>query len=618
MSGIEVAGLVFGIIPLLIETLKSYSKVSSSFHTFRHWSKEVKKLQIQLKVHHGIFCNECRLLLRLVEGEKGANDMMDDESDQRWKSKEVNERMSKVLKNNLELCQSIIEASKDTVDELNEELKRFEVFYDQKLEHESIKVAARRLRNAIKMTFDKSKYLESLSSLRDRNTELTQIRSHLAIFSQQKTCSDGWCIAKKPLPAHINSIRTASKQLHEALSSNWCCSNPTARHSARICIDAKVEAGVRVDLAISCRASPAMEPPIWLYVQSIRIDTLGTKCPAASAPPCNADRQGASAPSVIISHKREQSDLIQIEPKRKPKPRQVRFADSHQEPMCPRQTTIAAAITTIVAKQTTPEINLCQTKNICHYLKQNFQLCGNIISKHCVGYLESPKLYKHMFYLHETPISSRATHNSNQPSIYSITDLMVPGLDEPLTMVDQLKLAQKTAIGLLQFNDTPWLAERWRLKDVAYFGFHNSLDDSALKTIHLSSQISTETLPPPLLTTLMEGIVQDPTSIQPISEEDYYGINNLPLFFLGVALLELAHWKTLESMSKPADPNLILTARRLANMPTTLGPRYQDIMRKCLQCNFGFGTDLGKRELQSAVYGDVVGPLEKMIESLSI
>ena len=102
------------------------------------------------------------------------------------------------------------------------------------------------------------------------------------------------------------------------------------------------------------------------------------------------------------------------------------------------------------------------------------------------------------------------------------------------------------------------------------------------------------------------------------SEEDYFGINNITLFFLGVALLEVAHWKPLESLSNPQDPNAILTARRLASKPSPLGKRYQEVVRKCLQCNFGFGTDLSKKELQTAVYGDVVCPLEEMLKALSI
>ena len=113
----------------------------------------------------------------------------------------------------------------------------------------------------------------------------------------------------------------------------------------------------------------------------------------------------------------------------------------------------------------------------------------------------------------------------------------------------------------------------------------------------------------------MEGVI---CPEEAVAEEDIYGINNAPLFSLGVALLEIAHWKSLEDQKIPRDSNIILTARRLASRPSPMGPKYQEILRKCLQCNFGFGTDLNKKELQAAVHGDVVCQLEKMIDSLSI
>ena len=58
----------------------------------------------------------------------------------------------------------------------------------------------------------------------------------------------------------------------------------------------------------------------------------------------------------------------------------------------------------------------------------------------------------------------------------------------------------------------------------------------------------------------MEGVI---CPEEAVAEEDIYGINNAPLFSLGVALLEIAHWKSLEDQKIPRDSNIILTARRL-------------------------------------------------------
>jgi hypothetical protein len=71
MSGVEVVGLVFGVLPILIETIKAYATVADGLHTFRHYSKETKNIALKLTVQHGIFLNHCRLLLQLVETERG-------------------------------------------------------------------------------------------------------------------------------------------------------------------------------------------------------------------------------------------------------------------------------------------------------------------------------------------------------------------------------------------------------------------------------------------------------------------------------------------------------------------------------------------------------------------
>ena len=123
------------------------------------------------------------------------------------------------------------------------------------IQGESLKAAPiRRLRNSIKVPFQKSRFEKSLSDLRDRNSELCQLRSHLRDFQSQRTHPAGTSVARKTLPSHITAIQQASQKLHEALSNAWCCSDLAhMRHFAKLCLDAEVQAGVRLKLAISCQ-----------------------------------------------------------------------------------------------------------------------------------------------------------------------------------------------------------------------------------------------------------------------------------------------------------------------------------------------------------------------------
>lgn len=127
MSGIEVAGLAFGILPILIEVVKSYSSVSKKIHTLRHCSKEVKSISEQLIVHKGIFLNEVRLLLRSIADEEEVESMLEDKADQRWTSRLLNDKLRTVLRDSFEICCSIVEETKGTIQLMREKMAQFDV-----------------------------------------------------------------------------------------------------------------------------------------------------------------------------------------------------------------------------------------------------------------------------------------------------------------------------------------------------------------------------------------------------------------------------------------------------------------------------------------------------------
>lgn len=126
MSGIEVVSLAFGVLPVLIEVVKSYSAISKRVRTLRHYSKEMKSISEQLRVHNGIFLNEVRLLLRLVEAEEEVESMLEDAADHRWISKHINEKLRVVLRDSFDVCRGIIEETKDTIEMMKEETSRFD------------------------------------------------------------------------------------------------------------------------------------------------------------------------------------------------------------------------------------------------------------------------------------------------------------------------------------------------------------------------------------------------------------------------------------------------------------------------------------------------------------
>ena len=89
------------------------------------------------------------------------------------------------------------------------------------------------------------------------------------------------------------------------------------------------------------------------------------------------------------------------------------------------------------------------------------------------------------------------------------------------------------------------------------------------------------------------------------------GIPNTTLHCLGVGLLQIER-------SQPMDPRDAAKARKTAMSVADLGNDYRDLVEKCLWCDFGLGRDLGKPQLQQAVYTSVVDVLDRMIAKLGI
>ena len=132
MAGVEVAGLALAVLPLLFETVRSYSNVHDSLHTFRHWGSEVFAISFELRIQRDIFFNECRLILQEAVDAEAAKNMIRNRDDKRWESAELEKKLLAVLEDNLERCCSIIVATSHIVKPLEEEMKRFNVLREQK------------------------------------------------------------------------------------------------------------------------------------------------------------------------------------------------------------------------------------------------------------------------------------------------------------------------------------------------------------------------------------------------------------------------------------------------------------------------------------------------------
>lgn len=179
-------------------------------------------------------------------------------------------------------------------------------------------------------------------------------------------------------------------------------------------------------------------------------------------------------------------------------------------------------------------------------------------------------------------------------------------VERSISIVQQVRLALNLVQGVLKLHSTPWLRPYWRLQDLSYFEAAEGLAGS-LSTLHIGTELSPDQQQ-------CDALMADTatTGDDALDAQLACGIRNLTMHSLGVALLQIGQWD-------PLRPDDIVEVRKVAEVAergSRLGPRYQKITQQCLDCDFGFGKDLGQLELQNAIYRDVVCELEALICAL--
>jgi hypothetical protein len=182
--------------------------------------------------------------------------------------------------------------------------------------------------------------------------------------------------------------------------------------------------------------------------------------------------------------------------------------------------------------------------------------------------------------------------------------------ENSIFIVDQLRIARDIVSAVLKLHSSPWLKKYFNLYDLMFYDTGRPLTTS-LKTLHVASDF-TQTIPNGQHTTATN--LPTPLEVDDALEEAklLYGVRNLTLWSLGTILLQVGRWSTLGYSDD------VIAIRKLSKQVSSLGPRYRDLTRKCLDCDFGYGDDLNKPRLQQAVYEGLVCELSEMISSLDV
>lgn len=630
MSGIEVAGLVFGIVPVVVEILKSYTYAKDRLKSFTHHVQVIHEVQLRYRVAATNFCNDCQLLLKAVmENARELSQMIDEPTHSGWRDPMLEERLRKFLGRDCQIFEEIVVRIREELRATGARLSKL----DEDLSaarKESRSMILKRLYTAFDISLKENAYRRSLDDLDQWNTKLSHLRAQRCkLRKQRRYCMD--FVIHKSVPKRYDDIRTASQRLHDSLKDSWSCTNLShAGHQAKLSLNAEAEHGTaQLDMVIACRRKLVeesskesdgitVEPPIWLHVRSLTTsDLISHNAPRSPAMPksVSTSLQDTAKPSSTSNPTATPNAVVR---KVERTLKRVRFdtsADCGASRSPPRLSAKRRGPNQS-SQNTYTMLDLRATSSVCCHLSKACQStpCSDI----SLGYLESheaPHSFRFIFYDAGRKTESNISRNVPGKDSHTIRNKLAK-----LQTLHQLTLAHKLATTVLQYHSTAWLAQNWGLEDVSYFteDTSNTTDHiqdpehqitHTLQTLHLSTQFPSE----PCLE--RESSRGDPEELSYM-----YGIRNLTLARLGVALLEVGTKKELGSVTLDSSlsiPHQIISARKmLRDVPPSLamlGKRYIKMARKCIDCDFSCGDDLADEALQSAVYTEVICALESMI-----
>ncbi|KAL7807032.1 hypothetical protein V8C44DRAFT_338179 [Trichoderma aethiopicum] len=596
--------LTLGILPMVGNAVNVYKSVRAKFKVFCHYSAEVERIRKKFGAQRDYFLNEVELVLRLVlQDQDVIKDMMKDPAHDHWKATSLERKLEAVLGRNMTSLTDIVNditASMAALQKafqcftpLEEEQKR-----DEQLKRRPLKDSIRKLRKRITITFEKKSFEDQIDHLERSNGGLRRLREQVSQLQKPSRYTARRCSARGGrLPLEFGAygaVRRASKALHEALKTAWSSTQtPHLGHFVRLFLNAKAEADVQMEIAILCYGAE--------WPQRALLQTTLTRLEVRSR-----TKESITWSSAGLLTPTAEADSSQ---NNRQKRRRVRFSsigDGSDVSSDADSTSYASTAPTESTVVSTDDLQL--TGHFCRELSRRCSAPDTMCKTEGLGHLDScvQEGFRHCFF----PCSSSCGSKLALDNVMLMDEALGQSASTRLTVVGQLQLARRLVSAVLKFNSTPWLNEAWSVRDLAFFRQGEDLTMS-LQTLHFGVELIHSKPEPGDSMSAMD--VESPANLSQYSEDAQYkhGVRNMTLYSLGAALLAIGRWERI-------DHNDIEGVRRLASQPCYLGPVYQELTQKVLDCDFGYGKDLKKPRLQEAIYEMVVLELESMIATLDI
>lgn len=122
MSGLEVAGVVLGAIPIVVAALELSVKGVSTLNKWRAYRRHIKNLIQDLETEHCKLENVLEQLLSEIARQDQIEEMIQNPFGPLWNDRSIQDRVQKRLWKSEKVFRNNVEGIKEAVDELKERL----------------------------------------------------------------------------------------------------------------------------------------------------------------------------------------------------------------------------------------------------------------------------------------------------------------------------------------------------------------------------------------------------------------------------------------------------------------------------------------------------------------
>ncbi|RSL87392.1 hypothetical protein CEP52_015540 [Fusarium oligoseptatum] len=605
-----IVGTVLAGVPIVLEAYDRYWDLSKGFTTFRHYSKELVKLDTILNTQKTLFRgNIVKLLTAITDDPDRARGLLSERSTETWETLRLEtsnsgERLES-LRDTFTSWKATLDQVLSSVTAICLEVESFRITNEVPVDSLPSREMLKQLRKRFRLCWRKREVQDSIKELRDFTTDFNELTAR--IISELKDIES--TPAKEPAiwrggtqSANLDryhQIQSASLRLYNTFAQRWSCTKHP-RHTASISLvdfnvsgKSKVaENSIKFDVAIACEVGTAKEPDLLIWLEVETVDTRTSNTGSMTRSKVNENDAWEQTVQKMTEHAHRAS----FEP----------------------SGSISAENSTTSSRTSHSDsiIDLEMIEDLCRH----FQIPRPICSSTCVGYLTHAGL--HHFYL--PPPEQRPT--GQQTSLAEIiTWISKDEFSRSLPRTAMVHLAGSLATAVLQYHSTPWLPKTWESSQVLFCGSGDLLEDTSIisstnpyfrvgfsKVPETMNRKEFDLKPVGSLPKANTQIFPPPSSLA----------RNAILFRLGIILLELGYsqpWPQLRNQSLSNLPAQHQTdydaAEKLAQtllLRNRMGPRFSTIVRKCLGCDFGLGeSDLASEELQGAFLVGVIEALQE-------